>query len=99
VLVLAIAPRPTEAALICESGHLHYGRSEFYANRLQAVASLAPHQGGYLWCYACCQYVPRKEAITLCTCHDRGWLALLRARRALSRNVAPIQIIRLQLRT
>ena len=38
-LVLAIAPRVAEAALICKSGHLYYGGSEFHANRLQAEAS------------------------------------------------------------
>jgi len=37
--VLAIAPHVAEAALICKSGHLYYGGSEFYTNRLQAEAS------------------------------------------------------------
>jgi len=39
ILVLAIAPHVAEAALICKSGHLYYGGSEFYTNRLQAEAS------------------------------------------------------------
>jgi hypothetical protein len=35
----ASAPLSAQAALICKSGHLYYGGSEFYANRLQAEAS------------------------------------------------------------
>jgi hypothetical protein len=37
--MLVIVPRFAEAAMICKSGHLYYGGSEFYANRLQAEAS------------------------------------------------------------
>ena len=39
LLVLAMMPRFAEAALICKSGHLYYGGSEFHAKRLQAEAS------------------------------------------------------------
>jgi hypothetical protein len=38
-LTLAIAPISAKEPLICKSGHLHYGGSEFHANRLQAEAS------------------------------------------------------------
>ncbi len=38
-LRLTITSLPAQAALICKDGHLHYGGSEFYANRLQAEAS------------------------------------------------------------
>jgi hypothetical protein len=55
--MLAIGPDFADAALICKGGHLHYGGSGFYSNRLEAEASAiqpaphkpAPHQGGYLW--------------------------------------------------
>ena len=36
---LAIAPQAAHSALICKSGHLHYGGSEFHTNRLEAEAS------------------------------------------------------------
>jgi hypothetical protein len=39
LLMLAIGPHSAEAALICKSGHLYYGGSEFHANRLEAEAS------------------------------------------------------------
>jgi len=39
LLLLAIEPRSAEAARICKGGHLYYGGSEFYVNRLQAEAS------------------------------------------------------------
>jgi hypothetical protein len=32
-VMLAIAPQAADAALICIGGHLHYGGSEFHANR------------------------------------------------------------------
>jgi hypothetical protein len=38
-VMLAIAPRAADAALICVGGHLHYGGSEFHANRSEAEAS------------------------------------------------------------
>lgn len=37
--MLAIAPQGADAALICKSGHLYYGGSEFHADRSQARAS------------------------------------------------------------
>jgi hypothetical protein len=39
LLMATIIPHHAEAALICKSGHLHYGGSGFYANRLPAEAS------------------------------------------------------------
>lgn len=38
-LALTIGPVFSREPLICKSGHLHYGGSEFHANRLQAEAS------------------------------------------------------------
>ena len=38
-VMLAVAPRAADAALICVGGHLHYGGSEFHANRSEAEAS------------------------------------------------------------
>jgi hypothetical protein len=38
-LALAIAPAFAKQPLICKGGHVHYGGSEFHANRLQAEAS------------------------------------------------------------
>jgi hypothetical protein len=38
-LTLAVAPISAKEPLICKDGHLHYGGSEFHANRLQAEAS------------------------------------------------------------
>ena len=37
--MLAIGPDFADAALICKGGHLHYGGSGFYSNRLEAEAS------------------------------------------------------------
>jgi hypothetical protein len=37
--MLAIAPQASVAALICKDGHLHYGGSEFHADRSEATAS------------------------------------------------------------
>lgn len=39
LVMLAIAPPAADAALICIDGHLHYGGSEFHANRSEAAAS------------------------------------------------------------
>lgn len=38
-LMLASLPQAADAALICKSGHLHYGGSEFHADRSEALAS------------------------------------------------------------
>jgi hypothetical protein len=38
-VMLAIAPQTAGAAVICVNGHLHYGGSEFHANRSEAAAS------------------------------------------------------------
>jgi hypothetical protein len=39
LLMLAIGPDFADAALICKGGHLYYGGSGFYSNRLEAEAS------------------------------------------------------------
>ena len=39
LLMSMLVPQFAQAALICKDGHLHYGGSEFYTNRLQAEAS------------------------------------------------------------
>jgi len=39
LLILSTVPHFAEAALICKDGHLLYGGSGFYANRLQAENS------------------------------------------------------------
>ena len=39
LLMLAIGPDFADAALICKGGHLYYGGSGFYSNRLEAKAS------------------------------------------------------------
>jgi hypothetical protein len=38
-VMLAIGPQAADAARICTGGHLHYGGSEFHANRSEAAAS------------------------------------------------------------
>ncbi len=38
-VILTIAPQSADGALICKSGHLYYGGSEFHANRSEARAS------------------------------------------------------------
>ena len=38
-LMLGIASASAKPALICKDGHVHYGGSEFHANRLEAQAS------------------------------------------------------------
>jgi hypothetical protein len=38
-LMLGIALASAKPALICKNGHVHYGGSEFHANRLEAEAS------------------------------------------------------------
>jgi hypothetical protein len=38
-LMLGIASASAKPALICKDGHVHYGGSEFHANRLEAEAS------------------------------------------------------------
>jgi hypothetical protein len=38
-VTLAIGPQTAHSALICKSGHLYYGGSEFHANRSEAQAS------------------------------------------------------------
>jgi hypothetical protein len=38
-LILGIASASAKPALICKGGHLHYGGSGFYANRVRAEAS------------------------------------------------------------
>jgi hypothetical protein len=38
-VMLAMTPQTAYSALICKSGHLYYGGSEFHANRSEAEAS------------------------------------------------------------